>query len=190
MVAVSAPFGLRVAYPPTGFIRPRQITNGIPSAYGTAIYMDQPVLLTTAGQIQPVAANNVDFIGTFAGCQFVNSLGRLQVSQTWPAGQTYLSDFLCWVNGYDDPDLIYEIQADGSVAQIALGDQFAINNFANNGSGYSQATVSATPVGAGVQGQLRCVDKGLQVDNDWGDAFTILRVSIARHIFRANKVAI
>lgn len=190
MTATLAPFGLRVAYPPVGNIRPRAVANAIQSGYGTAIYMDQPVLFTTSGLLQPVAANNVDFIGTFAGCQFTDSLGRFRVSNYWPAGQTYLGDFTAFVNGMDDPDLIYEIQADGSIPQTGLLDQASLNNFANNGAGYSQATISATLVGAGVQGQLAIIDKGLQVDNDWGDAYTIVRVRIARHQLRANKVAV
>jgi hypothetical protein len=191
--AISSPFGVVPINHPSGTARPRVIANGIPSAYGTAIRWGQPVLLSTAGQIQPVLANNVDFCGVFGGCQFTDTLGRFRVSNFWPAGQTYLGDFACFVDGFDDPDLIYEVQANGVVPQTALGDQANLINFADGATppGFSQCMVDAAALaGVGVQGQLAIVDKGLQVNNDWGDAFTILRVKIARHQFRANKTAI
>jgi len=190
---ISGPFGLVPINHPSGTPRPRAIANGIPSAYGTAIRWAQPVLLTSSGQIQPVVANNVDFCGVFAGCQFTDTLGRFRVSNYWPAAQTYLGDFTCFVEGFDDPDLIYEIQANGSVPQTALGDQANLINFSDGATppGYSQCMVDAAALaGVGVQGQLSIIDRGLSASNDWGDAFTILRVKIARHQFRAVKVAI
>jgi hypothetical protein len=188
----SGPFGLVPINHPTGTPRPRAISNGIPSAYGTAIRWAQPVFLTTNGQIQPVAANNIDFCGVFAGCQFTDTLGRFRVSNFWPAAQTYLGDFTCFVEGFEDPELIYEIQANGPIAQTALGDQANLINFADGATppGYSQCMADSSLAGVGVQGQLSIVDKGLQVNNDWSDPFTILRVKIARHQFRAVKVAI
>ena len=84
----------------------------------------------------------------------------------------------------------FEVQASGSVAQTAIGDQVNVNNFAANAAGYSQATVDPTVVAAGNQGQFRVMGLALRPDNAWGDAFTILRVAIARHQFVANKVAI
>ena len=190
MVAVSNPFGIVPVNHPTGLSRAEVLDAGIPSAYGTAIYMYQPVLLATAGQIQPVAANNVDFIGVFMGCQFTPLGGRPTYSTCWPAGTVLETGTTCRVFYTTDPMIEFEVQASGSVAQTAIGDQVNVNNFAANAAGYSQATVDPTVVAAGNQGQFRVMGLALRPDNAWGDAFTILRVAIARHQFVANKVAI
>lgn len=191
MSAISAPFGLRPVFHPSGVIRPRALAGGINSGYGSTILANQPVLLSTSGLLNPVTANNVDFVGVFAGVEYTTTGGtRRVVDNKWIASTTYDTGSLI-AYFYDDPAIVYEIQADGSVAQTALGDQVGISNFANGSTltGLSQATAGATPVGSGSQGQLRVIDKGLGIDNDWGDAFTVLRTQIARHQYTSNKVA-
>ena len=93
---------------------------------------------------------------------------------------------------YDDPSNVYEVQADGSVAQAAIGDQADVSNVsaASTLIGRSQCTLSATLAGVGVQAQFRIVGFGQQVDNAPGDAFTIVQVQLARSQYVANKVAI
>lgn len=191
MSAISAPFGLRPVFHPSGVIRPRALAGGINSGYGSTILANQPVLLSTSGLLNPVTANNVDFVGVFAGVEYTTTGGtRRVVDNKWIASTTYDTGSLV-AYFYDDPAIVYEIQADGSVAQTALGDQVNVSNFTNGSTltGLSQATAGATPVGSGSQGQLRVIDKGLGIDNDWGDAFTVLRVQIARHQYISNKVA-
>lgn len=191
MSAISAPFGLRPVFHPSGVIRPRALAGGINSGYGSTILANQPVLLSTSGLLNPVTANNVDFVGVFAGVEYTTTGGtRRVVDNKWIASTTYDTGSLI-AYFYDDPAIVYEIQADGSVAQTALGDQVNLSNFANGSTltGLSQATAGATPVGSGSQGQLRVIDKGLGIDNDWGDAYTVLRTQIARHQYTSNKVA-
>jgi hypothetical protein len=191
MSAISAPFGLRPVFHPSGVIRPRALAGGINSTFGTTILSNQPVLLSTSGLLNPVTANNVDFVGVFAGVEYTLSGGtRRVVDNKWIAGTAYDTGSLV-AYFYDDPAIVYEIQADGPVAQTGIGDQTNLSNFAAGSTltGLSQATASASLVGATVQGQLRIIDKGLAIDNDWGNAFTVLRVQIARHQYVANKVA-
>ena len=48
-------------------------------------------------------------------------------------------------------------------------------------TGLSQATLnSASAAGSGSQAQVRVVDLAPYVDNAWGDAYTIVRVQVAR----------
>jgi len=48
----------------------------------------------------------------------------------------------------------------------------------------SQCTLNASgAVGNGVQGQLRVVDLSQNVDNAWGDAFTVVRVVVSQSQF-------
>ena len=126
-------------------------------------------------------------------CRFaIDATGRPTVSNFWPAGQALLANTVATAWVWDDPRIVFEVQADGSVAQAAVGDQTVIVN-AGAGSaltGLSTSGVSATLSGAGVQGQWRIVGFGQGVENAPGDAFTIVQVQMARSQFIAKKVGV
>ena len=187
MSAASAPFGFRPAYHPSGLERAKKYA--IASAYGTAIYKGQPVILNTNGTIV-VGTAAADLLGVFAGCEYVDSTGKPTVSTFWPASTAVLAGTVptAWV--YDDPEQIYEVQSDGSIAQTAIGDQADVSNVGNNANSLSTATLSATLAGAAAQAQFRIIGFGQQIDNLPGDAFTVVQVKLARHQFISNKVAI
>jgi hypothetical protein len=187
MSATSAPFGFRPAYHSTGLDRDSKYA--IAAAYGTQISEGMPVILNTNGTITAGTAA-ADLLGVFMGCEYIDATGKPNVSNFWPAGQTVLAGTtpVAWVN--DDPNTVYEVQADGSIAQTAIGDQADVTNVAANANGRSQATLASALSGAGVQGQFRIIGFGGALDNAVGDAFTVVQVKIARHQFIANKVAI
>ena len=189
MVAVSAPFGLRAVFHPSGQTRPVALYDGITSAYNTNIFQGQPVLLTTAGVLNPVAANNVAFQGAFDGVEFTDVQGRRRVSNFWPAN-TVGTEIIAYY--YSDPDLVYEVQADGSLAATSVGDQANFSNFAAGSTvtGQAATTISATLAGAGNQGQVRILGRSLRADNIWGDAFTVVQVQVSRHQFVNPQTAI
>ena len=56
MSATNAPFGLRPAYHPSGLDRAVTLSDGIASAYNTAILKGQPVKLNSSGNIVVAAA--------------------------------------------------------------------------------------------------------------------------------------
>jgi hypothetical protein len=159
----------------------------IAGGYGTAIYKHQPVTLNTNGTITSAAAAS-DIFGVFLGCEYVDSNGKPTVSNFWPAAQAIASGTTVTA----EPDEIFEVQADGTVAQTAIGDQADITNVGAGVTmtGLSSCTLASSLAGAGVQGQFRIVDIPVYQDNVAGDAYTIVRVQHARHQFRANKVAI
>lgn len=182
MSAVASPFGfIPTLLDDDSFSRDYSI-----AATAGKIYKNQPVVLQTDGTIAAAAANQ-DLLGVFLGCEYVDGNGRPQVSNFWPAdtNATNIVAYVC-----DDFDQEYLVQADGSVAQTAIGDQADITNAGNNGLGLSQATLSATLKGAAAQGQFRILAIPRDPDNIAGDAFTKLRVKIARHQYMASKVAI
>jgi hypothetical protein len=187
MSATSAPFGFRPAYNPIGLERAKKYA--IAAAYNTAIYKGQPVILNTNGTVTAGTAA-ADLLGIFAGCEYIDATGKPQVSNFWPASQTVQSGSVpvAWV--YDDPNIVFEVQADGSLAQAAIGDQADVSNATANSNGQSQATLSASLAGNGAQAQFRIVGFGQTVDNAPGDAYTIAQVQIARHQFITSKVAI
>lgn len=191
MSSVSAGFGFRPIYHPSGVIRPKALPGGIASGYATSIWKGDPVILATAtGTLQAAAVEN-DVIGIFGGVQYTPTVGaRMVFSPYWPASTTYVAGSLVAFY-WEDPDLVYEVQANGSIAQAAIGDQ--ADMVASNGSnvtGQSSIQLDSSLAGAGVQEQFRITGLALYPDNAWGDAFTIVQVQIAQHVYRANKVAI
>ena len=181
MSSTSAPFGLRPAFHPSGLDRAQALANGITSAYSTDILKGQPVKYDTAGVIVVAAAGDA-FVGAFDGVEWTDTTGRRRVSNYWPANTAYTTGS-CVAYFYNDPNIVYEIQADGSVAQTAIYDEADLSNTTagSNVTGLSQCTLSATLKGANGQGQMRIVDLAPYVDNAWGDSFTVVRATIAKH---------
>lgn len=119
---------------PTGLSPARHLTGGevrlsehysIASGYSTSIFRGDPVELTaTSGQIQVAADNNVDNLGVFWGCSYIDSAGNPVFKPYWPASTTATS-IVAYV--YDDPNIEYEIQADTcTVAAIGQLVDFSV----------------------------------------------------------------
>jgi len=182
MSATLAPFGLRPAFHPSGLDRAQALANGITSAYASDILKGQPVrYIASSGVIEPVVATGNQVSGAFAGVEWTDTTGRRRVSNYWPANTAYQTGS-CVAYFYNDPQIVYEIQSTGSIAQTAIGLDMNLSNFAagSNVTGLSQATLTATVLGTGVQGQVQVLDIAPYPDNEWGDAYTIVRVQIAR----------
>ena len=189
MSATSAPFGFRPAYHQMGIDRARRYT--IASAYSPAIYKGTPVILNTNGTVV-IGTAAADLLGIAVGFEFVDATGKPTLLNYWPAGQTVLANTTpaAWI--LDDPNIVYEVQADGSIAQTAVGDQADVSNVGNGSTstGLSTATLSASLAGVGVQAQFRIVGFSQALDNAPGDAFTVVQVQLARSQYVANKVAV
>jgi hypothetical protein len=191
MSTVSRPFGLRPVRTVGGNFGNTYLQIGaIPYAYGTSLYQNQPVTLNTSGQVIAATATTT-IIGSFQGVQYTPVNGRPVDSNFWPANTILQTGAVMNVFYTNDPNIIYEVQSAGSVAQTAIGDQADMSNFtANDGMGNSQATLSASLAGAGSNAQFRILDVGLQPDNEWGDTFTIVQVQIAEHPYVATIAAV
>ena len=191
MSQVSAPFGLRPVFHPSGLDRAQALAGGIASGHSTDIFKGQPVkYVAGTGTIEEVTSTEA-FSGAFAGVEWTDVTGRRRVSNFWPANTAYQTGS-CIAYFYNDANIVYEIQADGVVAQTAIGNEADFSNLTAGSTytGLSQATMSASLVGSGVQGQVRIVDIAPYPDNAWGDAYPIVRVTVAETQFVAVKTAI
>ena len=184
MSATSAPFGLRPAFHPSGLDRAQALAGGIASGYATAILKGQPVkYYASNGQILPVSSTEA-FSGAFAGVEWTDTTGRRRVSNYWPANTSYITGS-CVAYFYNDNNIVYEIQADGSMAQTTICNEY---NFPNLTAGSTTTGLSQCTLGAGTaqgtgQGQMRVVDLAPYADNAWGDAYTVVRVVVANSQF-------
>ena len=183
MSSTNAPFGLRPAFHPSGLDRAQALAGGIVSAYSSDILKGQPVKYVTAGVIQPAAAGDA-FVGAFAGVEWTDTTGRRRVSNYWPANTAYQTGS-CVAYFYNDPNIVYEVQADGSLAQSSIGDEADLSNTTagSTTTGLSQCTISTTLAGSGNTAQMRIVDLAPYPDNAWGDTYTIVRATVAKFQF-------
>ena len=181
MSATNAPFGLRPAYHPSGLDRATALADGILSTYSTDILKGQPVKMATTGVIQVAAAGDA-FLGAFSGVEFTDTTGRRRVSNYWPANTAYQTGS-CIAYYYDDPNIVYEIQGDGSMTQNMVGAESDLSNTTagSTTTGLSQCTISTSVVAAGSSAQMRIINLAPYPGNAWGDSFTIVRATVAKH---------
>jgi len=195
MSATSAPFGLRPAFHPTGLDRAQALANGITSGYATNILKGQAVQYSpNAGVILPVldtTTNSGLVSGAFAGVEWTDTTGRRRVSNYWPASTAVIAGSVV-AYFYNDQQIVYEIQTDGTMAQTAVGNEANLSNFTAGSSttGLSQMTLSATLVGSGSAAQFRIVDLAPIPGNNWGDPFVVVRVQISKPQFISTVNAI
>jgi len=203
MSSTSAPFGLRPAFHPSGLDRAQALAGGIVSGFATDIYKGAPIRYNStagtsvaAGTITNAAAGAV-WTGAFAGVEWTDTTGRRRVSNYWPASTAYQTGS-CVAYFYNDPNIVYEIQSDATIAQTSLGGEY--NFSATTGltvtSGSSTTGLSSTALGVstavanGAQGDMRVVDIAPYVDNAWGDSYVIVRVVNARSQYFGSVTAI
>lgn len=209
------PYGLAPALHPSGIVRP-SVAGGpqplggltIASGYANNIFQNSPVQVdsqTPAGNLILVPAQgaasatsiaNVNrILGSFQGVEYtLTATGRRTVANFWAAG-TVATSIVAQVTRAQD--IIYEIQANGSVASTALGAQASIttNGSANGNTttGFSSVGLDVTtanslsPPAANAFNQLRIVGFSQRIDNLPGDAFTQVLVQIAAHQDTASQ---
>ena len=207
MSATSAPFDLRPAFHPSGLDRAQALANGITSGLAVNILKGQPITYTTAATVGSTGAANGTIIpagtpgnsaatsgyqvaGAFDGVEWTDVTGRRRVSNYWPAntaGTAIVAYF------YNDPLIVYEIQMDGTLTQTAIGNEFNFSNITagSTTTGLSQATLAiASAQTNGAQGQMRVVDIAPYPDNNWGDAYVIVRATMSYTQFTAATTAV
>ena len=186
MASSATPYGLKAVnliggQPYAGSTRQIKIASG----YGTNIFNGSIVAIVAGGTIEIVTTNGdnstgfpAGTIGVFVGCTYTDpSTGNITFKQNWPTG-TVASDAMAYV--VDDPDVVFQVQADGAVTQADLGQNvhLAAVQSTNTGStttGNSTSAVSATT--ASTSGfAFRIIDFVDSPDSSVGDDFTDLLV--------------
>lgn len=144
----------------------------IASGYASDIVTGDIVTLVAAGTVEKDSGTTTCTpVGVFVGCEYTDpSLGYLLHNDYWPSG-TVASDAYAFV--VDDPDMLFQIQADGAVAQTALGSNFAVvQGSANTALGRSGVALDASSVATTNTLPLRLVDFVEGPLSAVGDAFT------------------
>jgi len=190
MANLDAPFGLRPAR--TSISSQQQNRYRIAANYNTSIFQGDLVAMVTGGGIERVAAGGSGFIlGVFNGCEYTDpSTGKPRFSNHYPAS-TNAADIIA--NVIDDPNAVFEIQADAAfpVADLAgnydilatAGDTVSGTSRIELEVGTADSTVATLP--------LKAIDISQDPENsDVSSANTNVIVRINNHLFSAGTAGL
>ena len=193
MSSTSAPFGFRPSYHNSGQMRPKAYT--IASTYAANIFNGDPVKLVDAGTIQlgtsdGTRAGTTDgilLLGIFAGCEYIDALGKPTVSNFWPTGTT-ATEITAYV--YDDPETLFDVQyanpSAGTTVQTAVGEECDWTPTAPGGSTQTGLSSTSLTVIQATAGQFQITSFARTVTDTLTDAYVVATVRINEHEYKAQ----
>lgn len=185
MSQTQAPFGLRPAYSPSGIVRPGPLGT-IVSAHPADIFQNEPIMINAGGFIVGAAAGN-RAIGTFQGVEYDDTEGRHRVSNRWVANTVATNVRAYYIQAQDS--VMYEIQANGVLAQADIGQQYDWDALAGSTiTGLS--SVALDTASAAANAGLRILGLNPGPDNELTDPFPIVLVQISEHQTVADQASI
>jgi len=144
----------------------------IASAYDTAIFYGDFVKLVAAGTVEKDAGTtSMTPVGIFVGCKYTDPNSKnLTFNQQWIADTT-ASDAVAYV--MDDPNILFQMQCDGTAAQTVLGSNCAVTQTAGSTSiGTSKNTVDISTTATTNTLPLRIIDFVDGPNSAVGDTYT------------------
>ena len=192
MASTAAPYGAR----PVGTTSASGSFTGkmqhikIASGYNTAIFYGDFVKLVTAGTVEKDAGTtSLTPIGIFMGCSYTDpNSNQKTFNQTWPA-DTSASDAVAYV--IIDPEVLFQMQGDGSIAQTALGANFAVVQTAGSTTiGTSKNSCDASTVATTNTLPVKLVDFVDGPTSSVADSYTdvILKFNVGHQITNATGI--
>ena len=162
------------------------------------------VSITAAGYLQlapgtgaDATTNNfggssVGAIGIFVGCEYVNSEGQLIFGQYYPSGTLNATAYVV-----TDPSVVFQVQANGALAQTNLGQNIDFNaaqnatTSVNTTTGKSNMQVDAAAVGTATAG-FKIVGFSDRPGSAIGDAYTdvLVKFNAAYHANASAPVSL
>lgn len=173
MATTAAPYGARPVdtLAGAGFVNKiRQIS--IASGYGTAIFYGDFVKLVSTGTAEKdTGTATLTPVGIFVGCFYTDpNTNQPTYSQYWPAS-TVASDAVAYV--IDDPSVVFQMQADDTLAQTALGNNAAVVQTAGSTAiGNSKNALDASTIATTNTLPVRILGFVDGPDSAVGDAYT------------------
>ncbi|MCR9254711.1 MAG: hypothetical protein NXI16_01275 [Alphaproteobacteria bacterium] len=147
----------------------------------TAIYNGDLVMATADGDVTRATKGVTDAVGVAVGFEWTNSAGELVWQKYW-TGETGASNII--VHVIDDPNVIFEIQADGSAwdatAKNANADFDPGTGSATTGLSGGHLDFASLATGTA---QLRILRLVQDQENEYG-AYAKFEVFINEHAYR------
>jgi len=160
-----------------------------PAGYNTNIYNGTIVYVNSSGYLNIVTGTGADgttnsfpgsgtltgAVGVFVGCTYVNAQGQVIYSQYYPANTTGV------VSAYviDDDRAVFQVQANGSMAQTTLGNNVYLANAQSTSTGSTttgNSNVAVSSSSVTTTAAFRIVGFVNSTTSQVGDAYTDLLV--------------
>lgn len=188
---IKLPFGVRPAFHTSGKANPRVQMGLVSTQPAKSLYQNQPVKITSAGVIEPIASAADVVFGIFVGLQYIDTNGMVKERNQILAGTPLFANGGSVNNGdaytavgspylYQDPMMEFAVQANGPMNRNSVGQTFNFDMttiLLANGVGISQGLLDNTPVAA-LAGQFIVTELENIPGNTWGDNFTIVKVKL------------
>ena len=157
----------------------------IAANYGTSIFQGDMVAQVTGGGIEVHAdGGTVPIVGVFNGVQYTDPTTKEQVYSNYYPASTNASDLIAFV--IDDPNVVYEVQADAAFPVADLFGNFAIV-YTSSGStvtGISGAELEVSTGATGTSLPIKAIDISEDPENsDVASANTNVLVVIQNSIY-------
>jgi hypothetical protein len=203
MASTNSPYGLR----PINLLGGQSYAGStrkyaIPATYDVNIQYGDPVLITNTGTTRGTLARfnatttattvtntggGFGFVGVFVGVTITDPVYGAVFRQNYTAGNT-ATDIMAYV--VDDPDALFQVQANGQLNQTALGCNAALIQTVAGSSGVninSGVSLQASSIGTAATLPVRIVDFVDSTTSQIGDAFTDVIVRINTHFHRTGN---
>ena len=180
MATTAAPYGLKAVnlvggQPYAGSTRQLKIASG----YAANIFNGSVVSVVAAGTVEIVSevGSAADVfpagtVGVFVGCSYTDpNTNQKLFKQYWPSG-TVASDAVAYV--IDDPNVVFQIQADDTLAQTALGINIPVVNPTAGDTVTGNSTMAADASAIAVTNTLafKIIDFVDSTTSSVGDTYT------------------
>ena len=192
MATSATPYGARPVgtLSASGSFTGKTMQIKVASGYATDIFHGDFVKMVSAGTVEKDAGTStLTCIGIFLGCKYTDpNTNQMTFNQYWPAS-TVASDAVAYV--LTDPNATFMMQGDATIAQTALGANFAVVQTAGSTSiGKSKNACDASTVATTNTLPLRIVDFVDGPTSSIGDAFTdaIYKVNVGHQLVNTTGV--
>ena len=157
----------------------------IAANYGTSIFQGDMVAQVTGGTVEVHAdGGTVPVVGVFNGVQYTDPTSGDQVFSNYYPASTNASDIIAFI--IDDPDVVYEVQADDTFPVTDLFGNFDIvyTSAGSTSTGISGAELDVTTGATATTLPIKAIDISQDPNNDdVASANTNLLVVIQNSIF-------
>ena len=200
MASTAAPYGLRPVKRADGLPYSGATSEYLidPAGEATNIFNGQVVIIGTDGYIALSTKTGADLttnaignvtgngaIGVFVGCEYENDQGQTVHSQYYPSGKTNAKAYVV-----DDPDVIFQAQADAAMEQADLGMNTALaavqsTSTGSTATGNSTSAIDADVKAAGAAAAFRVVGFASPVGDAYPDV--LIKFNPGAHQMRIDK---
>ena len=162
-----------------------QSRDRIAANYGTSIFQGDMVAQVTGGTVEVHAdGGTVPVVGVFNGCQYTDPTTSEQVYSNFYPASTNASDIIAFI--IDDPNVVYEVQADAAFPVADLFGNFDIvyTTAGSTVTGISGAELEVSTGGTATTLPIKALDiSGDPENSDVSAANTNVLVVIQNSIY-------